>query len=615
MTVGVAAVAMGGRRCWPPRRLILLLSLPVILLLATMAALSSFPFGPHGPRALPSQPRPEALVDGGEEEEGEGDGTPANDDPDKKTDPMPPHLRVVHLDLKGAPPKLSYLRALFPLIAAAGANALLIEYEDAFPFHGMLANASSEDAYTEGEIRELLSEAARAGLEVIPLVQTFGHLEFALKLPEFKRLRELEAFPQEICPSNPDAFLLVQEIIRQVLALHSSARWLHIGCDEVFHLAECTRCEKRVRETLRSGELASGWAAWAAMDEKLYVFAEHVKRVAEFVKEETTSKVSPIIWDDMLRRAPAGALRSSGLGDGVVEVMVWAYAEDASSLVPPRLWRAYAPFRHLWAAGAFKGANKEDAYLPDMGRRVTGTLSWTALLRRLGRSRLLKSPDTLRGFVLTGWSRYDHFAVLCELLPPSIPSLLLNLLLLTSPSPGSTPILRQSTLDSWSRLLSCPDGVGRITPKAFYADESYWATALEGCSFPGANALEAARRWPILLAEASLAEDTAERVGWLTEWHARRGFSSPWRVSKALQREVALERELKRYRVETGRILSQYVSRSAAEEWLQQKVDPVIQRVEKFVSWARELVRKDTWKRRPLSVERTISTQVVARKQ
>lgn len=65
-----------------------------------------------------------------------------------------PSFRVVHLDLKGGPPRLSFLlRSFLPLAADAGANALLLEYEDMFPYQGKLANLSATNAYSVKQVR------------------------------------------------------------------------------------------------------------------------------------------------------------------------------------------------------------------------------------------------------------------------------------------------------------------------------------------------------------------------------------------------------------------------------------------------------------------------------
>jgi hexosaminidase len=124
--------------------------------------------------------------------------------------------KLIHLDLKGAPPKLKYLKGLLKQFKAAGCNGLLLEYEDMFPLEGILANTSHRNAYTKAELKEFLTAATELDLEIVPLIQTFGHLEFILKIKGFQKYRELLEHPQEICPSFDQAVNVVTEMIDQV---------------------------------------------------------------------------------------------------------------------------------------------------------------------------------------------------------------------------------------------------------------------------------------------------------------------------------------------------------------------------------------------------------------
>ena len=117
---------------------------------------------------------------------------------EESTEPFEPvfHERIVHLDLKGAPPKLEYLEQVFPLLSKLGATGLLIEYEDMFPYSGALKGLAAGNAYDAAAVAKINRLAKESKLEIIPLIQTFGHLEFMLKYEEHFHLREDPEQPQ-----------------------------------------------------------------------------------------------------------------------------------------------------------------------------------------------------------------------------------------------------------------------------------------------------------------------------------------------------------------------------------------------------------------------------------
>lgn len=309
--------------------------------------------------------------------------------------------RLVHLDLKGAPPKVSYLAEVFPLFRALGANGLLVEYEDAFPYEGPLRLLRARHAYSPSEVKEILHLARLSELEVIPLVQTFGHMEFVLKHATFAHLREVPPFPNTLNPHEPESLALVGAMIDQVLALHPDARWLHIGCDEVYYLGE--------------GEASRRWLQ-QEYSSKAALCLSHMRAVASHVLAQHPGTM-PLVWDDMLRDIPQDQLTASGLPQ-LVEPVLWDYGADLDVHSKVLLMEKFREcrFPHLWAASAFKGATGASRALPPVEYHLCNHARW---LQVAGGA----PKDTLRGIVLTGWQRYDHFSVLCELLPVGIPSL------------------------------------------------------------------------------------------------------------------------------------------------------------------------------------------------
>ena len=107
--------------------------------------------------------------------------------------------------------------------------------------------------------------------------------------------------------------------------------------------------------------------------------------------------------------------------------MMWGYMAQVGRYFPEVFYEKYGRvFGSIWVASAYKGAQGELATITKMEERLSNHLTWLQVMK-------VKSSQSIvqfDGIALTGWSRYDHFLALCELLPQAIPQLASSLHLL-----------------------------------------------------------------------------------------------------------------------------------------------------------------------------------------
>ncbi|XP_028692866.2 hexosaminidase D isoform X2 [Macaca mulatta] len=430
-------------------------------------------------------------------------------------------MRLVHLDLKGAPPKVSYLSEIFPLFRALGANGLLIEYEDMFPYEGPLRLLRAKYAYSPSEIKEILHLAGLNELEVIPLVQTFGHMEVYY-------LGEGEA----------------------------SRRWLQ-------------------QEQNSTGKLC----------------LSHMRAVASHVQTQRPS-VTPLVWDDMLRDLPEDQLAASGVPQ-LVEPVLWDYAADldvhGKVLLMQKYWRCGFP--RLWAASAFKGATGPSQAVPPIRHHLRNHVQWLQVAGS-------RPTDSLQGIILTGWQRYDHFSVLCELLPAGVPSLAACLqLLLHGGFDGDAKakvenLLGISNLEMMDPVRQAPCSPPRpISPLPVLLSPSppvetavlSRALCREGAgSFPGSNILALVTQVSLHLRSSvdALLEGNTYVTGWFSPYHRRRKLIHPVMVQHIQPAALSLLAQWSTLVRELEVALQLAFYPDAVEEWLEENVHPSLQRLQ-----------------------------------
>jgi len=172
-----------------------------------------------------------------------------------------------------------YLESMFD----AKLNTLLLEYETTFPWRNH-PKLSCRAAYTREELAVFQLHCRERNIEIIPLVQSLGHVYYALIQEEYQPCSENPEHPQQFCPLKEATFELVKAQIDDLIASHPGIRFLHIGGDECRQLGVCPEC-----------------AAFAAKHGKYRLWAKYHKRVADYVK---SCGVTPILWHDIAIHQP-----------------------------------------------------------------------------------------------------------------------------------------------------------------------------------------------------------------------------------------------------------------------------------------------------------------------
>ncbi len=155
------------------------------------------------------------------------------------------HIRGFHLDLRIQVMKMQALKNFTLQLSKQGINTLVMEWEATYPFEEdpLIPNRY---AYTRQEVKDFIKYCQSLHIDVIPLQQSFGHVEYILRNYKYASLREDDKDFSQVCPSEQEKNKeLFTRLFKDMASMHPSP-YFHIGGDETHLLGHCEKCKKKV---------------------------------------------------------------------------------------------------------------------------------------------------------------------------------------------------------------------------------------------------------------------------------------------------------------------------------------------------------------------------------
>lgn len=285
-------------------------------------------------------------------------------------------VKGFHLDLRIQVMPMPALKSFAKKLSENGVNTLVMEWEASYPFekHPMIANRF---AYSRADVKEFIAYCNSIHIDVIPLQQSFGHVEYILRNHQYKELREDQKDYSQINPLKEDlARALFTDLYKDLISTHSS-EYIHIGGDETYLLGHSEASKKKVA-AVGKGRL----------------YGDYIKLLCDIV---VSLGKRPVLWADIALKYPDAL---EGLPKEAIFVD-WNYGWDInmfgkhSNLMDSGF--------EVWGAPSIR-SHPDNFFLTQWEKHFTNIHDFIPIARNYG----------YQGMIMTSWSTSGLYAPLWE---------------------------------------------------------------------------------------------------------------------------------------------------------------------------------------------------------
>ncbi|OFY39029.1 MAG: hypothetical protein A2X18_05715 [Bacteroidetes bacterium GWF2_40_14] len=285
-------------------------------------------------------------------------------------------VKGFHIDLRCQIMTMPALKAFAKELSEFGINTIVMEWEATFPFmkHATLCNKYS---YSAEEVASFIKYCGTIGIDVIPLQNCFGHVEYILSHDRYSYLKEDKKEVSQLCPMKEEECVeLFTEIFKEVAAMHPS-KYFHIGGDETYLLGSCKLCAEK-----------------SAKVGKSKLFVDYVKAMCKIA---TDLGKTPVLWADVILKYP------DAVGELPKEAIFidWNYGWKNDHFGDiGRLYKAGVTF---WGSPSIR-SHPDNLYLTQWNKHFNNQQIFIPYARK----------NNYKGVVMTSWSNGGTYGFLYD---------------------------------------------------------------------------------------------------------------------------------------------------------------------------------------------------------